>query len=157
MSPQDIFETVREAIEQPGRYTNVCLTGGSIPGPDALFKEEVQIYIETLQAIGANFSTRRFPSQLISSAFPEDQLARIYENTGLTSWTTDSEVLDEEKFNWICPGKAARVGFKESASPADRGSWDLRPRKRAHGHRRRSGNGQAVRLRRGRRGACRHA
>jgi hypothetical protein len=113
VDPIDLFETAREAVKQPGRYTNVCLTGGSIPGPDNAFEEEVQVYIEALRAIGANFSTRRFPSQLISSAFREDQLARIYENTGLTSWTTDSEILVEEKFDWICPGKARAVGYKE--------------------------------------------
>jgi hypothetical protein len=113
VSPQDIYETVREAIKQPGRYANIVLTGGSIPGNDNSFDDEVQVYIETLQAIGANFRTRRFPSQLIASSFHEDQLARIYEQTGLTTWTSDSEVLDEETFNWICPGKASRVGFKE--------------------------------------------
>jgi hypothetical protein len=113
VSPQDIYETTREAVKQPGRYMNIVLTGGSIPGADNSFEDEVQVYIETLQAIGANFSTRRFPSQLIASSFNEDQLARIYEQTGLSTWTTDLEVLDEEKFNWICPGKASRVGFKE--------------------------------------------
>jgi hypothetical protein len=113
LNAQDVYETVREAIKQPGRYANIVLTGGSIPGDDNSFEEEVRTYIEILQAIGANFSTRRFPSQLIASSFNEEQLARIYEQTGLSTWTTDSEVLDEEKFNWICPGKASRVGFKE--------------------------------------------
>ena len=113
VNPQDIYETTREALKQRGRYMNIVLTGGSIPGDDNSFEKEVQVYIETLQAIGANFSTRRFPSQLIASSFNEEQLARIYEQTGLSSWTTDSEVLDEEKFNWICPGKASHVGFKE--------------------------------------------
>ena len=73
----------------------------------------MKVYIETLQAIGANFSTRRFPSQLIASAFSEEQLGRIYEQTGLLSYTADLEVLDEEKFNWICPGKAETLGYRE--------------------------------------------
>ena len=113
VQPQDIFETTREAIKQRGRYVYIVLTAGSIPGPENTFNEEVQVYIETLQAIGANFSTRRFPSQLIASAFPEKHLARIFEQTGLWSYTADLEVPNEEKFNWICPGKAASVGYRE--------------------------------------------
>ena len=113
LAPQDVYETAREALKQPGRYVNVLLSGGSIPGADHTFEEEVQIYIETLQAIGAAFNTRRFPSQLVASAFTEKQLERIYEQTGLLTYTTDLEVLDEEKFNWICPGKAETVGYRE--------------------------------------------
>ena len=74
--------------------------GGSIPGPDALFEEEVQIYIETLQAIGANFQHAAISQPVDFLGLPRrSSWRRIYENTGLTSWTTDSEVLDEEKFN----------------------------------------------------------
>lgn len=70
-------------------------------------------YIEILKAIGENFKVRRFPSQLISTAFSEKQLGRLYEETGLTSYTADIEVLNEEKFNWICPGKAEWIGYRE--------------------------------------------
>lgn len=38
---------------------------------------------------------------------------RLYEQTGLTSYTSDLEVLNEQMFNWICPGKAKWVGYKE--------------------------------------------
>ena len=113
VNPQDIFETAREAIKHLGRYAYIVLTAGSIPGSDHSFDDEVQVYIETLQAIGANFSTRRFPSQLIASAFDEKHLERIYEQTGLMSYTADLEVPDEELFNWICPGKARSVGYRE--------------------------------------------
>jgi hypothetical protein len=113
LDPRDAFETVREAIRQPGRFTTIGLTCGSILGEGELFAEEVDIYIEALQAIGENFSTRRFPSQLVASAFSAEQLARIHEQTGLLTYTSDIEVLDEEKFNWICPGKAVRPGYRE--------------------------------------------
>lgn len=113
LDPRDVQETVAEAIKQPGRFANICLTGGSILDGEALFDEEVDNYIEVLQAIGENFSSRRFPSQLIASAFTVEQLARIHEQTGLSTYTSDIEVLDEEKFNWICPGKAKRVGYRE--------------------------------------------
>jgi len=111
--PEDVFDTISEAIKQPGRFAYIVLTGGSIPGADNRFSEEVDVYIETLQALGRAFSTPRFPSQLIASAFPTDELERLYNQTGLSSYTTDLEVLDEQKFAWICPGKHERVGYRE--------------------------------------------
>jgi hypothetical protein len=113
LKPEDISETIREAIKEPGRFTSICLTSGSVIKGEELFDREVDFYIETLQAIGENFSTRKFPSELISSAFNEKQLARLYEQTGLTAYTSDLEVLGEDKFNWVCPGKAKYVGYQE--------------------------------------------
>lgn len=113
LKPQDVSETIREALKEPGRFTNICLTAGSVLKGKELFDNEVDFYIETLQAIGENFATKKFPSELISSAFNEKQLARLYEETGLMSYTSDLEVLGEEKFNWICPGKAESVGYQE--------------------------------------------
>jgi hypothetical protein len=108
---EDISETIAEAIKQPGRFINIMVSGGSILEGETIFDVEVEKYIDVLQAIGSNFSTKRFPSQLLTSAFDLDQLARIYENTGVTSYTADLEVLNAEKFNWICPGKAERIGY----------------------------------------------
>ena len=113
LKPEDVSETIREAIKEPGRFTGMCLTSGSVLKGDNIFDREVDFYIETLQAIGENFKTKKFPSQLIASAFDEKQLARLYEETGLMSYTSDLEVLGEDKFNWICPGKAQSVGYKE--------------------------------------------
>lgn len=113
LKPQDISETIAEALKEPGRFTGICLTSGSVIKGQELFDREVDFYIETLQAIGENFSSRKFPSELIASAFNEKQLARLYEQTGLTGYTSDLEVLGEDKFNWICPGKAKYVGYQE--------------------------------------------
>jgi len=113
LRPQDVKETIAEALKEPGRFTNLCLTAGSVIKGDNLFDREVDFYIQLLQAIGENFKTRKFPSQLIASAFDEKQLARLYEQTGLTSYTSDLEVLNEQMFNWTCPGKAKWVGYKE--------------------------------------------
>jgi hypothetical protein len=113
LKPKDVSETIREALKEPGRFTGICLTAGSVLKGRELFDNEVDYYIETLQAIGENFATKKFPSELISSAFNERQLVRLYEETGLMSYTSDLEVLGEEKFNWICPGKADSVGYLE--------------------------------------------
>lgn len=113
LKPRDVSETIAEALKEPGRFTGMCLTAGSVLKGERLFDHEVDFYIETLQAIGENFSTKKFPSQLIASAFSEKQLARLYEQTGLLSYTSDLEVLGERLFNWICPGKAESVGYRE--------------------------------------------
>lgn len=109
----DIAETVKEALKERGRFTTFCITGGSVLNGEELFDLEVSHYIETLQAIGENFTTRKFPSQIVASAFNERQLERLYAETGLSSYTTDLEVLDEHLFDWVCPGKAEHVGYKE--------------------------------------------
>jgi hypothetical protein len=113
LDPADVEETLREALLEPGRFTSICLTSGSDTRGPELFEQEVDYYIETLQAVGRVFKTKRFPSQLIASAFNEKQLERLYRETGLTSYTSDLEVANERLFGWICPGKAERVGYQE--------------------------------------------
>ena len=113
LNVDDIAETVEEALKEPGRYESIFLTGGSILNGKELLDDEVDLYIEILQRIGKNFGGKRFPSQLIGTAFNEEQLRRIYDTTGLMSYTADIEVLDKDLFEWICPGKAARIGYDE--------------------------------------------
>jgi hypothetical protein len=113
LNPRDVAETVKEALKEPGRLTAVCLTSGSdFHGAEA-FDDEVEYYIEILKAVGENFNTPKFPSQLIATAFTEKQLEKIYEETGLLSYTPDIEVLNEHLFEWLCPGKARWVGYQE--------------------------------------------
>jgi hypothetical protein len=111
--PADVTETIREALREPGRFSAVCLTSGSNPAGAEPFDVEVQYYVELLKAVGAAFATRKFPSQLISTAFTLKQLEKLYRETGLQSYTADIEILDENAFNWICPGKAKWVGYQE--------------------------------------------
>ncbi|HPT86834.1 MAG TPA: radical SAM protein [Bacillota bacterium] len=113
LKPQDVAETIREALKEPGRFTAICLTSGSDFHGAEDFDAEVDYYIEILKAVGENFATPKFPSQLIATAFTEKQLERIYRETGLLSYTPDIEVLNERLFEWICPGKARWVGYQE--------------------------------------------
>lgn len=113
LKPEDVAETVREALKEPGRFTAICLTSGSDFHGAEDFDAEVDYYIEILKAIGENFATPKFPSQLIATAFTEKQLERIYRETGLLSYTPDIEVLNERLFEWICSGKARWVGYQE--------------------------------------------
>lgn len=113
LEPKDVSETIRAALREPGRFTGICLTAGTDFRGRELFDSEVDHYVEILQAVGENFRTRRFPSQLIGTAFNERQLERLHAETGLSSYTTDVEVLDERVFGWVCPGKAEKVGYRE--------------------------------------------
>ncbi len=112
VKPKDISETVREALKEEGRFSTFCITSGSVLAGNELFDKEVDLYIEALQAIGENFTTKKFPSQMVATAFNEKQLRRLYNETGIMSYTSDLEVLHEDKFQWICPGKADNVGYQ---------------------------------------------
>jgi hypothetical protein len=107
---QDVIETVQEALKEEGRFSQFVVTGGANQHGDEPFDDEVNQYIYVLQAIGENFSTRRFPSQVISSAFSKKQLKRIYDETGILSYCPDIEVWDEKLFKWMCPGKEKFIG-----------------------------------------------
>lgn len=113
LKSDDVEETIKAALQEKGRFTAICLTSGSDYNGDKPFDHEVDYYIEILKAVGKNFKTKKFPSQLIATAFTQEQLERLYEQTGILSYTPDIEVLNERLFNWLCPGKAHWVGYKE--------------------------------------------
>ncbi|MDR3324999.1 MAG: hypothetical protein LBS82_03285 [Spirochaetaceae bacterium] len=113
LDPEDVRETIAEALKEKGRFTAVFLTSGSDFRGNKPFDSEVDLYIETLQAIGDNFTTKKFPSQLLCTALPKAQLKRLYDETGISSVTMDIEVLNEKLFEVICPGKAEWIGYKE--------------------------------------------
>lgn len=109
----DVYETVKEALKKKGRFSQFVLTAGSILSGKELLDDEVDLYIKVLKEIGKNFKADKFPSQLIGTAYNERQLKRLHEETGLMSYTSDIEVLNEEIFNEVCPGKAEFIGYKE--------------------------------------------
>jgi hypothetical protein len=108
-----IKEAVAEALKQKGRYQYILLSGGSVLSGEKLFDDEVNGYIEILQAIGELFETKKFPSQVVCSAFDEEQMERLYNNTGIMNYTADIEVLNRDKFGWVCEGKNKYVGYDE--------------------------------------------
>ncbi|MBI5376591.1 MAG: radical SAM protein [Candidatus Schekmanbacteria bacterium] len=111
LHPKDISETVAEALKEPGRFSIITLTGGADYEGAEPFDSELNRYIKVLQAIGENFSSKRFPSQLVCCAMTKKQLKRLYDETGILSYCPDIEVWDREKFAWICPGKDKYVGW----------------------------------------------
>ena len=109
---QDIYETVREAIREPGRFSEIYLSGGTDFSGDPPFAAEAERYIRVLQAVGRNFSGR-FSSQLMAPAYPKTLLRRIYDQTGVTSYCPNIEVWDAAIFKELCPGKEKWVGHAE--------------------------------------------
>jgi hypothetical protein len=110
IDPQDIYETVKEALKEPGRFSLIHVVAGADYSGDPPFENEVNRHIKTLQAIGRNFKARKFPSSLAACAYNKKQLKRIYDETGLSSYNPNIEVWDEKLFKWICPGKAKWLG-----------------------------------------------
>lgn len=110
---QIINEVVKEALKDKGRFASIMLGQATLLDGEEVFDVEVDENIELLQLLGENFNTKRFPSTLVANAYNDKQLERLYEKTGLMTYTADIEILDKEKFNWICPGKARFVGYDE--------------------------------------------
>ncbi len=108
----DVYETVREALKEPGRFSEIYLSGGTDFGGEPPFSREVERYIRVLQAIGRNFSGR-FSSQLMAPAYSRKVLEHIYKETGLTSYCPNIEIWDKKLFQKLCPGKEQWIGHDE--------------------------------------------
>jgi hypothetical protein len=109
---EEIYETVREALKEPGRFSEIYLSGGTDFSGEPPFSVEIERYIRVLQAVGRNFQGR-FSSQLMAPAYPHQALKRIYEETGLTSYCPNIEVWDKHLFQTLCPGKEKWIGYEE--------------------------------------------
>jgi hypothetical protein len=109
---QDVVETVAEVLKQPGRLRMIQLCAGSILTGDELLDDEVDQYVKLLGLLGSLFAEKKVLTQLIATAYNERQLRRLYNETILTGYTSDIEVLDENIFNYVCPGKAKYIGYE---------------------------------------------
>jgi hypothetical protein len=109
----DIEESVAEALKQPGRFRMISLCSGTLLSGRSPQDDEVNLYIDILRRIGKYFDGEKVMTQLVATAFSERQLRRLHDETILRAYTADLEVLDEEVFNWVCPGKAKHIGYRE--------------------------------------------
>jgi len=109
---EEVAEAVETAVSQPGRFRMIQLCAGSILSGDELLDDEVDQYIKLLQRLERIFHSKKIMSQLIATAYNERQLRRLHDETFLSGYTADIEILNEEIFNWVCPGKAKRIGYK---------------------------------------------
>lgn len=107
---EDILETVREALKEPGRYSQIYLSGGSDYRGSYPFAEEIERYIRIFRSIGTMFDGR-FHSQLMAPAYEKKDVKKIYEETGITSYCPNIEIMDKTLFQRLCPGKEKWVGY----------------------------------------------
>lgn len=112
VDPEDLYETVHAALEEPGRFSELYLSGGTDTAGAVPHEVEVERYIRDLQAMGRDF-TGRFPCQLMAPAYPKALLERIWRETGITAYSADIEVWDRDLFAELCPGKERLVGHDE--------------------------------------------
>ena len=108
----EIAEVVRAALAEPGRYSQLYVSGGSDMDGEPAFSREQDRYGLVLAAMGETFSGR-FACQLMAPAYDADALARIVGKTGVTSYSPNLEVWGAEQFGRLCPGKQAHVGYDE--------------------------------------------
>ena len=109
---QDICETVEEALKEPGRFSEIYLSGGTDFSGKPPFSNEIDRYIRIFSAISRGFS-RRFSSQLMAPAYKKEDLKRIYRETLIDSYCPNIEVWDKGLFQTLCPGKAKWIGHDE--------------------------------------------
>jgi hypothetical protein len=110
---EDAAEAVGEALKQPGRWRSIQFCGGSRLDGDEALDAEVDLYIDILKRIEKYLPDRRAMVQMVATAFNPRQLRRLRDETILTGYTSDIEVLDKDVFNAICPGKAKYIGYDE--------------------------------------------
>jgi len=109
---EEVAEVVETALAQPGRYRTMVLCSGSLLSGTELLDDEVDQYIKLFQRLEKIFHSKKVMTQLIATAYNERQLRRLYDETMLSGYTADIEILNEEIFNWVCPGKAKHIGYK---------------------------------------------
>ncbi|MDR3313577.1 MAG: radical SAM protein [Oscillospiraceae bacterium] len=110
---EDAAEAVGEALKQPGRYRSIQLCNGTMLGGAELLDDEVDYYIDILHRIERYLPGHDAMVQMVATAFNERQLRRLKDETILTGYTSDIEVLDAEVFQHLCPGKANAIGYAE--------------------------------------------
>jgi hypothetical protein len=109
---EDIADAVEAAVSQLGGFRMVQFCAGSLLSGNELLDDEIDQYIKLLQRLEKIFNGKKVMTQLISTAYNERQLRRLRNETFLASYTADIEILNEEIFNWVCPGKAKHIGYK---------------------------------------------
>ena len=103
---------MEEALKEPGRFSEIYLSGGTDFSGEPPFSNEIDRYIRIFSAISRGFS-RRFSSQLMAPAYKKEDLKRIYRETLIDSYCPNIEVWDKGLFQTLCPGKAKWIGHDE--------------------------------------------
>lgn len=112
ITPEEIYETTCEALQEKGRWRFMFLTGGADPRDG--FDRELEININLIKAItkaGKDvLGVDRLPLNIIMAPLEDDQYRRLYD-AGISGFGSYLEVWDKEKWKLTCPGKEANIGY----------------------------------------------
>ena len=112
VDPEDAKDTLLEALKEPGRFTDICVSGGSDFGGDPPFSTEVVRYKRFMKTIGEPMA-ERFNLHLMAPAYPKEVLQELHDETGMTMYRANIEVWDPKHFRRLCPGKEKWIGYEE--------------------------------------------
>lgn len=105
-------ETVRAALTEPGRYSELYISGGTDYAGEPPFGRELERYLRCVRAMGEAFSGR-FSCQVMAPAWPRELVKHLHDESGVTSYSPNLEVWGVDQFARLCPGKNAHVGYDE--------------------------------------------
>jgi hypothetical protein len=111
VDPDDLAETLQEALKQKGRFLQFNATQGSLLGGAKLLDDELELCLDSLVRIKKLFSRFPLKASLVTTALDGQQLERLRDEGGIGIYTANIEVLNKELFQWICPGKARHIGY----------------------------------------------
>lgn len=103
-----IAETTAAAFEE-GVARRFSLSGGTMAN-----RREIDVYIETMEAVGEQLERigKQSLANNVAVAAVDAAEARRLKAAGFTKITMDLEIWDENLFAGICPGKAKTIGWK---------------------------------------------
>jgi len=110
---QGMYEMVKEALKETGRWRRIMITGGTDPAND--FQDEFEANCGIVDAIARavrESSPERKeapPIYLIATPLGDDRL-RTYKDIGVAAFGTYLETWNPEHFKLVCPGKHKHQG-----------------------------------------------
>lgn len=121
---QGMYETVREALKERGRWRHIMITGGSDPTDN--YQEEFDAYCRIVDAIARavrdSSPERQVVPPIYLVATPQDDARlKAYKASGVAAFGFYLETWDPEHFKLVCPGKHKHQGrefFLEQAFKA---------------------------------------
>ena len=113
-SPDELYQTVYEAMKEKGKFRHFFLTGGT--NPESKMERDVDMHADLVRACkSAHKDSAGYEMtglMIIMSVLEEDQFVTLKE-AGLDGFGGYLEIWDPERFKLICPGKASEIGHDQ--------------------------------------------
>ena len=110
ITPEDVAETVKTALEVDNHYSVLYISGGTILGKYQ-GQTELEFYVTRINALREKLQVL-IPTTVQIAPYKDEGWKRLHD-TGVGAVQPNMEVWDEKLFKWICPGKDKYVGYDE--------------------------------------------